>query len=149
MHSLSLRFGRRIILTWSYLLLAVLGCSSSLSPTYTAYCTFRFLTGMAVSGIIINGVSLSNCPPILQSCSPHISLPACLSEVTLFLSLTCLQRWSGSLPERGHWWAHSPPSSSPLVKWSWQGLPIGSETGGSCRWWSVPLTSFSLSTAGQ
>lgn len=55
---LSDRFGRRIILTWSYLLLGVLGCSSSLSPTYTAYCTFRFLSGMAVSGIIINGVSL-------------------------------------------------------------------------------------------
>lgn len=73
MHSPSLRFGRRIILTWSYLLLAVLGCSSSLSPTYTAYCTFRFLSGMAVSGIIINGVSLSTCLYPFVSLSMHIS----------------------------------------------------------------------------
>ncbi|KAG7515500.1 solute carrier family 22 member 6-like [Solea senegalensis] len=56
--SLSDRFGRRSVLIWSYLQLAVLGCSSALSPSYTAYCIFRFLTGMAVSGIILNGVSL-------------------------------------------------------------------------------------------
>nr|XP_046266487.1 solute carrier family 22 member 6 [Scatophagus argus]XP_046266488.1 solute carrier family 22 member 6 [Scatophagus argus] len=56
--SLSDRFGRRAILIWSYLQLAVLGCSSALSPTYSAYCIFRFLSGMAVSGIILNGVSL-------------------------------------------------------------------------------------------
>uniref|UniRef100_A0A3Q0SVD5 Organic anion transporter X n=1 Tax=Amphilophus citrinellus TaxID=61819 RepID=A0A3Q0SVD5_AMPCI len=55
---LSLRFGRRSILIWSYLQLAVLGCSSALSPTYSAYCIFRFLSGMAVSGVILNAVSL-------------------------------------------------------------------------------------------
>lgn len=55
---LSDRFGRRSILIWSYLQLAILGCSSALSPSYSAYCIFRFLSGMAVSGIIINGVSL-------------------------------------------------------------------------------------------
>ncbi|XP_070839905.1 solute carrier family 22 member 6 isoform X2 [Chaetodon trifascialis] len=55
---LSDRFGRRSVLIWSYLQLGVLGCSSALSPSYTAYCVFRFLSGMAVSGIILNGVSL-------------------------------------------------------------------------------------------
>nr|XP_040036018.1 solute carrier family 22 member 6 isoform X2 [Gasterosteus aculeatus aculeatus] len=55
---LSDRFGRRSILIWSYLQLGILGCSSALSPSYTAYCIFRFLSGMAVSGIILNGVSL-------------------------------------------------------------------------------------------
>ncbi|XP_008302228.1 solute carrier family 22 member 6 [Stegastes partitus] len=55
---LSDRFGRRSVLIWSYLQLGVLGCSSALSPSYTAYCIFRFLSGMAVSGIILNGVSL-------------------------------------------------------------------------------------------
>ncbi|KAM6907396.1 solute carrier family 22 member 6 [Xenentodon cancila] len=55
---LSDRFGRRSVLIWSYLQLAVLGCSSALSPSYSAYCIFRFLSGMAVSGVIINGVSL-------------------------------------------------------------------------------------------
>ncbi|XP_068600316.1 solute carrier family 22 member 6-like [Brachionichthys hirsutus] len=56
--SLSDRFGRRSILTWSYLQLAVLGCASALSPSYTVYCIFRFLCGMAMSGLMINGVSL-------------------------------------------------------------------------------------------
>ncbi|XP_037543120.1 solute carrier family 22 member 6 [Nematolebias whitei] len=56
--SLSDRFGRKSVLIWSYLQLGVLGCSSALSPSYSAYCVFRFLSGMAVSGIILNGVSL-------------------------------------------------------------------------------------------
>uniref|UniRef100_A0A8C2WYH8 Solute carrier family 22 member 6 n=1 Tax=Cyclopterus lumpus TaxID=8103 RepID=A0A8C2WYH8_CYCLU len=51
-------FGRRSVLIWSYLQLGILGCSSALSPTYSAYCVFRFLSGMAVSGIILNAVSL-------------------------------------------------------------------------------------------
>ncbi|XP_015239147.1 PREDICTED: solute carrier family 22 member 6-like isoform X2 [Cyprinodon variegatus] len=55
---LSDRFGRKTVLIWSYLQLAVLGCSAALSPSYTAYCIFRALSGMAVSGIILNGVSL-------------------------------------------------------------------------------------------
>ncbi|XP_070712123.1 solute carrier family 22 member 6 isoform X1 [Pempheris klunzingeri] len=55
---LSDRFGRRSVLIWSYLQLAILGCSSALSPSYSAYCIFRFLSGMAVSGVILNGVSL-------------------------------------------------------------------------------------------
>lgn len=55
---LSDRFGRRSILIWSYFQLTVLGSFAALSPTYTAYCIFRFLIGMAVSGVILNGVSL-------------------------------------------------------------------------------------------
>ncbi|KAM9846556.1 solute carrier family 22 member 6 [Aulostomus maculatus] len=55
---LSDRFGRRSVLIWSYLQLAILGCSSALSPSYSTYCIFRFLSGMAVSGVILNGVSL-------------------------------------------------------------------------------------------
>lgn len=55
---LSDKFGRRAVLIWSYLQLGILGCSSALSPSYSIYCIFRFLSGMAVSGIIINGVSL-------------------------------------------------------------------------------------------
>ncbi|XP_072317068.1 solute carrier family 22 member 6 [Eucyclogobius newberryi] len=55
---LSDKFGRRSVLVWSYLQLGVLGCCAALSPSYSAYCIFRFLCGMAVSGIILNGVSL-------------------------------------------------------------------------------------------
>ncbi|KAI4882269.1 hypothetical protein NFI96_027222 [Prochilodus magdalenae] len=55
---LSDRFGRKALLIWSYLQLAVLGSFTALSPSYFAYCTFRFLTGMSVSGVILNAVSL-------------------------------------------------------------------------------------------
>ncbi|XP_072517549.1 solute carrier family 22 member 6-A [Salminus brasiliensis] len=55
---LSDRFGRKALLIWSYFQLAVLGSFTALSPSYLAYCTFRFLTGMSVSGIILNAVSL-------------------------------------------------------------------------------------------
>lgn len=55
----SLRWGRRSILIWSYLQLGVLGSCCALSQSYWVYCVFRFLSGMAVSGIILNTVSLS------------------------------------------------------------------------------------------
>ncbi|XP_011482120.1 solute carrier family 22 member 6 [Oryzias latipes] len=56
--SLSDRFGRRLVLIWSYLQIGVLGCSSVLSSSFSVYCIFRFLNGMAVSGVILNGFSL-------------------------------------------------------------------------------------------
>ncbi|NXJ86929.1 S226B protein, partial [Trogon melanurus] len=56
---LSDRFGRRSLLTWSYLQLAAMGTASSFAPTFTVYCLFRFLTGMAFSGVVLNSVSLS------------------------------------------------------------------------------------------
>uniref|UniRef100_A0A8C3U2R8 Major facilitator superfamily (MFS) profile domain-containing protein n=1 Tax=Catharus ustulatus TaxID=91951 RepID=A0A8C3U2R8_CATUS len=52
-------FGRRSVLTWCYLQMAVMGTCSSFAPTFSMYCLFRFLTGMAFSGIVLNGVSLS------------------------------------------------------------------------------------------
>ncbi|XP_077402319.1 solute carrier family 22 member 6 [Vanacampus margaritifer] len=55
---LSDRFGRRTILIWSYLQLGVLGSCCVLSQSYLVYCVFRFLSGMAVSGIILNSSSL-------------------------------------------------------------------------------------------
>ncbi|XP_076843100.1 solute carrier family 22 member 6 isoform X2 [Brachyhypopomus gauderio] len=55
---LSDRFGRKAMLLWSYFQLALLGTFTALSPSYLAYSIFRFLTGMAVSGVILNSVSL-------------------------------------------------------------------------------------------
>uniref|UniRef100_A0A4W4FTW5 Solute carrier family 22 member 6 n=1 Tax=Electrophorus electricus TaxID=8005 RepID=A0A4W4FTW5_ELEEL len=55
---LSDRFGRKVMLLWSYFQLAVLGTFTSLSTSYLAYCIFRFLTGMSVSGVILNAFSL-------------------------------------------------------------------------------------------
>ncbi|XP_009458954.1 PREDICTED: solute carrier family 22 member 6-A-like [Nipponia nippon] len=56
---LSDRFGRRSLLTWCYLQMGTMGTCSSFAPTFTVYCLFRFLTGMAFSGIVLNSVSLS------------------------------------------------------------------------------------------
>lgn len=96
------RFGRRSVLIWSYLQLAILGCSAALSPTYSVYCIFRFLCGMAVSGIIINGVSLSKGQLLCYSWSADSFLfySQWFSFCLLFF-LRCLQRWSGSQPKRG------------------------------------------------
>ncbi|NXY62916.1 S226A protein, partial [Callaeas wilsoni] len=56
---LSDRFGRRSVLTWCYLQMAAMGTCSSFAPTFTVYCLFRFLTGVAYSGIVLNSLSLS------------------------------------------------------------------------------------------
>ncbi|XP_061461715.1 solute carrier family 22 member 6-A-like [Rhineura floridana] len=55
---LSDRFGRRLVLIWCYLQLAVTGTATAFSPSFSAYCSLRFLTGMAFSGIVLNCVSL-------------------------------------------------------------------------------------------
>ncbi|XP_056657558.1 organic anion transporter 3 isoform X2 [Monodelphis domestica] len=56
--SLSDRFGRRPILTLSYLLLAVSGTCSAFSPNFLTYSSFRFLTGCSLSGIILSTMIL-------------------------------------------------------------------------------------------
>ncbi|XP_064207793.1 solute carrier family 22 member 6 [Anguilla rostrata] len=55
---LSDKFGRRALLIWSYFQLATLGTCTAFSNSYLTYCILRFLTGMAVSGVILNTVSL-------------------------------------------------------------------------------------------
>uniref|UniRef100_A0A673ZKE2 Solute carrier family 22 member 6 n=1 Tax=Salmo trutta TaxID=8032 RepID=A0A673ZKE2_SALTR len=55
---LSDRFGRKALLIWSYFQLATLGTCTAFSPSFMTYCIFRFMTGMAVSGVILNTVSL-------------------------------------------------------------------------------------------
>nr|XP_056708558.1 solute carrier family 22 member 6-B-like [Euleptes europaea] len=56
---LSDKFGRKALLVWSCLQMAVSGSCAAFSPSFTAYCIFRFLSGMAVSGVGLNCVSLS------------------------------------------------------------------------------------------
>ncbi|XP_072887484.1 solute carrier family 22 member 6-A-like [Hemitrygon akajei] len=55
---LSDKFGRRILLQWSYLLLAVSGTCAAFSSSFPLFCFWRFLSGVSLSGIIINSVSL-------------------------------------------------------------------------------------------
>uniref|UniRef100_A0A8C4S316 Solute carrier family 22 member 6 n=1 Tax=Erpetoichthys calabaricus TaxID=27687 RepID=A0A8C4S316_ERPCA len=57
--SLSDKFGRRTILTWSYLQVGVVGTCTSFSPSFEIFCILRFLTGMAVSGAVLNAVCLN------------------------------------------------------------------------------------------
>ncbi|XP_028659839.2 solute carrier family 22 member 6-A-like isoform X1 [Erpetoichthys calabaricus] len=56
--SLSDKFGRRRLLTFSYLKLAVSGTCTAFSPSYGVFCFLRFMTGMAISGVVLNVVCL-------------------------------------------------------------------------------------------
>ncbi|KAM4617144.1 solute carrier family 22 member 6-B-like [Discoglossus pictus] len=55
---LSDKFGRRPLNIWSNLQMSVAGICAAFAPNYILYCIFRFLTGTALSGIVINSYSL-------------------------------------------------------------------------------------------
>ncbi|CAN0334995.1 unnamed protein product [Rangifer tarandus platyrhynchus] len=57
--ALSDRFGRKPILTCSYLLLAASGSGAAFSPTFPIYTVFRFLCGFGISGITLSTVILN------------------------------------------------------------------------------------------
>ncbi|MEJ1273484.1 solute carrier family 22 (organic anion/cation transporter) member 12 [Cricetulus griseus] len=52
------RLGRRRVLTWSYLQVAVSGTTAAFIPTFPLYCLFRFLVAFAVAGVMMNTASL-------------------------------------------------------------------------------------------
>ncbi|XP_005414808.1 PREDICTED: solute carrier family 22 member 8 isoform X2 [Chinchilla lanigera] len=56
---LSDRFGRKPILTFSYLLLATSGSGTAFSPSLPTYMVFRFLCGFSISGITLSTVILN------------------------------------------------------------------------------------------
>ncbi|EGW04478.1 solute carrier family 22 member 8 isoform X1 [Cricetulus griseus] len=56
---LSDRFGRKPILTWSYLILAASGSGAAFSPSLSIYMIFRFLCGFSISGISLSTVILN------------------------------------------------------------------------------------------
>lgn len=55
---LSDRYGRRILLLLSNLLMAVSGTCAAFSPSFPLFCLFRFGCGMALSGLGLNTFSL-------------------------------------------------------------------------------------------
>ncbi|XP_035628744.1 solute carrier family 22 member 6 [Oncorhynchus keta] len=55
---LSDRFGRRFLLLISNLLMAVGGTCAAFSTSFSVFCLFRFITGMALSGLGLNSFSL-------------------------------------------------------------------------------------------
>ncbi|XP_066440104.1 solute carrier family 22 member 6-A-like [Eleutherodactylus coqui] len=55
---LSDKYGRRSLLIWSYLQMTISGICTAFSPNYLSYCVFRFLGGIALSGIGLNTTAL-------------------------------------------------------------------------------------------
>ncbi|KAM9333814.1 solute carrier family 22 member 6 [Pholidichthys leucotaenia] len=56
--ALSDRYGRRILLIFSYLMMAVCGTCTALSNSFSLFCLCRFGCGMALSGVVLNCLSL-------------------------------------------------------------------------------------------
>ncbi|XP_069064174.1 solute carrier family 22 member 20-like [Pleurodeles waltl] len=52
------RFGRRALIILSYLQMSVAGTCAAFLPSFILYCSFRFLTGMAFSGLHLSSISL-------------------------------------------------------------------------------------------
>ncbi|KAF4098458.1 solute carrier family 22 member 6 [Onychostoma macrolepis] len=55
---LSDRFGRRVLLLFSNLMMAVGGTCAAFSTSFTMFCIFRVCCGMALSGVVLNSFSL-------------------------------------------------------------------------------------------
>ncbi|KAI2651266.1 Solute carrier family 22 member 6 [Labeo rohita] len=55
---LSDRFGRRVLLLISNLMMAVGGTCTAFSTSFTMFCIFRVCCGMALSGLVLNSFSL-------------------------------------------------------------------------------------------
>uniref|UniRef100_A0A2K6THX5 Solute carrier family 22 member 25 n=1 Tax=Saimiri boliviensis boliviensis TaxID=39432 RepID=A0A2K6THX5_SAIBB len=55
---LSDRFGRKLVLRWCYLQLAIVGTCAAFAPTILVYCSLRFLAGTATIGIFTNTILL-------------------------------------------------------------------------------------------
>ncbi|KAM4723088.1 solute carrier family 22 member 6-like [Rhinophrynus dorsalis] len=56
---LSDRYGRRAILLCSLLMIGVMGTGAAFSPNFSTYCSFRLLSGVALSGLLLNYLCLS------------------------------------------------------------------------------------------
>ncbi|XP_046499033.1 solute carrier family 22 member 12 isoform X2 [Equus quagga] len=56
------RLGRRPLLTWSYLQMAVLGTAAAFAPMFPVYCLFRFLVAFATASVMMNTATLVGAP---------------------------------------------------------------------------------------
>ncbi|XP_014682585.2 solute carrier family 22 member 6 [Equus asinus] len=57
--SLSDRLGRQKVLILNYLQTAVSGTCAAFAPNFSVYCVFRLLSGMSLSGIVLNSITLN------------------------------------------------------------------------------------------
>ncbi|ELW52010.1 Solute carrier family 22 member 10 [Tupaia chinensis] len=56
---LSDRFGRKLVLLWSYLQMAICETSAAFAPTFSIYCSLRFLAGSSSTVVMTNGSMLA------------------------------------------------------------------------------------------
>uniref|UniRef100_A0A670ZLI8 Major facilitator superfamily (MFS) profile domain-containing protein n=1 Tax=Pseudonaja textilis TaxID=8673 RepID=A0A670ZLI8_PSETE len=59
---LSDRYGRRLILIGSLLMVAIMGTGAAFSNSFLTYCIFRFLSGIGISGFLLNYICLEWVP---------------------------------------------------------------------------------------
>ncbi|XP_027630781.1 solute carrier family 22 member 10-like [Tupaia chinensis] len=57
--SLSDRFGRKLVLLWSYLQMAICETSAAFAPTFSVYCSLRFLAGFSSTVLFSNACILA------------------------------------------------------------------------------------------
>ncbi|XP_051900896.1 solute carrier family 22 member 6-A-like [Pristis pectinata] len=55
---LSDKYGRRTLLLWSHFQVVASGTCAAFSSSFPLYCFWRFLSGVGLSGVIINGICL-------------------------------------------------------------------------------------------
>lgn len=85
------RFGRKTLLSWCCLQVAVASTSTIFAPSFLVYCGLRFLSAFGLAGIVLTSVTLSESlllPWAVGGCGPRPPLAAlpgaplrCLSVV--------------------------------------------------------------------
>lgn len=60
------RFGRRRVLTWIHLQVAVAATAAAFAPTFSMYCLFRFLAAFTVVGTTLNTFILHRSPTLAR-----------------------------------------------------------------------------------
>ncbi|XP_032007737.1 solute carrier family 22 member 25 [Hylobates moloch] len=78
---LSDRFGRKFMLRWSYLQLAIVGTCAAFAPTILVYCSLRFLAGAATFSIIVNTVLLIVEWITHRFCAMALTLTICAASI--------------------------------------------------------------------
>ncbi|XP_038620766.1 solute carrier family 22 member 6-B-like [Tachyglossus aculeatus] len=90
------RLGRRVVFLWSLLQVVGFSTGAALAPSFPWYCVCRFLCGMGISGLLINGIGLTLewTPPRRRA--PVVAVLSCwvtMGQVTLAGLAFCFRHW--------------------------------------------------------
>lgn len=86
------RFGRKLLLLWCCLHVAVANSSTIFAPNFLVYCALRFLSALGLSGIILTATTLCESRRVGKTgsqatvCGPQLHASA-------------FQWWSGTQPD--------------------------------------------------